>query len=264
MFRATLINWDRETGRAAPEMPPSRLGALSSDEVLAMLEQFRAIDPIENAEADPEIHFEVRRQKHVVRTGQGRLYLYDPRNVLEPALVLSAAEVLAELDGSAAAARTRAPFGAPVEPSAEEVAVAPPPRPVSPLRPQYRLVLAGIACCLMGYQSYVHLGGGLGESIPAFQPLANARQVEVHREKLAGVYMTGSQSGHHGIALAADGTMKLFQLNPQGAPSLLQDTYRIGQVDGQLCVLGNQPGGVVRVVGETALVFCGETYQRIP
>jgi cobyrinic acid a,c-diamide synthase len=263
MFRATLINWERETAQAALEMPPRPLGLLSSDEVRELLEQFRALDPLQNAEADPEVHLEVRRHKHVVRTGQGRLFLYDPRNSLDPALVLTAEEIIAELDGSAAAARTRAPFMSPALP--EELApVASAPRPVSPLRPHPRAVLAGASLCLAGYLAYAQFSAEWAAPVVAFEPLTDASQIEAHRASLEGVYMTGAQPGHHGIALAADGTMKLFQLNPQGPPSLIQDTYRVGRTDGTLSVRGGQPGGVIRVSGSTALVFCGETYQRVP
>lgn len=264
MFRTTLINWDHETAQAALEMPPRPLGLLSAGEVRALLEQFRALDAIQNAEVDPEIHLEVRRHKHVVRTGQGRLFLSDPRNMFEPALVLTIDEIIAELDGSAAAARTRAPFVAPHNTAEEPTVVAPMPRPVSPLRPYHRMALAGLAFCLAGYLVHAHLAGDPGAPAVDFEPLTDEQQIESQRESLAGVYMTGSLPGHHGIALSADGTMKLFQLNSQGTPSLIQDTYRVGRVEGAPAMLSHQPGGVLRMRGAKTLVFCGESYQRLP
>ena len=39
--------------------------------------------------------------------------------------------------------------------------------------------------------------------------------------------------------------------------------YQVGLQEGAPCVNGSQSGGVIRVAGKNAFVFCRETYQRL-
>ena len=76
--------------------------------------------------------------------------------------------------------------------------------------------------------------------------------------------MTGAQAGQTGIALTADGSLRLFQINTQGTPSLIQDSYRLGRIGNVVYILSNQPGGPIRVNEGNTLTFCGEIYTRLP
>jgi hypothetical protein len=58
--------------------------------------------------------------------------------------------------------------------------------------------------------------------------------------------------------------MKLFQINVQGSPSFLQDTYRVARAGGRVCVVGQAPGRLIQLSGKQALSYGGETYQRLP
>ena len=135
---------------------------------------------------------------------------------------------------------------------------------VSALGLLQRAALVAVALCLAGYLGYSQLLSEAGEPAVKFEPLADAKQEEALREKMVGVYMVGAQPGHHGISLGEDGTMKLFQLNVQGAPSLLHDTFRIVRIGAETCVFGSEPGRVVRVTAGGALTYGGETYKRLP
>ena len=263
MIRITLVNLDAGATHASSATGTQGLGELPPADVLALLQRFRALDSIENVEADPEIVLEMRRRKFVVRTGKGKLYLSNPRNLLEPTLELTPEEIIAEIDGSAETARTRAPAAIAMEASDETDFVPTAPPTVSRLRAPHRIVLGAAAVGLAGYLIYASLSGEALAPAPVFEPITDAKEIDAAHEDLAGVYMTGAQAGHHGIALNADGTMKLFQLNAGGPPSLIQDTFHLGRSGGQFCVLSSQPGGAMQFAGRDSLTFCGETYHRL-
>jgi hypothetical protein len=134
--------------------------------------------------------------------------------------------------------------------------------PTAPRRTRRQVVLAATAFCLAGYLAFPYLSALTELSAPAFKPITDSKQIETYRDQLAGVYMTGSQPGHHGISLTVAGTMTLFQLNRQAKPSLIRDRYCIGHIDRQLCALGSLPGGAMRFTGKNAFIYGGETYQR--
>lgn len=263
MIRTTLLNLDPTAARASSTLGPRHLGELHSDEVLGLLQRFSALDPIENVEAEPEIVLEVRRSKHIVRTGQGRLFFCDPRNVLEQTLVLTPAEIIAEMDGSAAALRTRVPFTDGAAPT-EDVILPDLPKPASALRPAHRVTLGAAAFFLAGYLLYPALTTETGAPAPTFEAIDDPAQAAAHRAQVAGVYLTGPGPGHYGIALAADGTLKLFQFNAEGPPGLIQDTFHVGQVDGTFAVQGNQQTEAMRMTTANTLTYYGNTYRRIP
>lgn len=264
MFRTTLTNLDVEAGHASADYGKECLGELASHEVVVLLDRFCTLDPAENARAEPEILFESRRSKYVVRTGMGQLHVYDPRRPLEPALVLTALQLLAELDGTAAASRTRPPFPMAEDQPSEPTLLFVQPKPVSALQAWHRIALSAATILLTGYLVYAPRSVASPGPAESFEPIATGQEAETIRGTIAGVYMTGSQAGHHGIALATDGTMKLFQLNAQGIPSLIRDNFRVGRIEGKLGVLGHQPGGTIRLTEAKTLTFCGETYHRIP
>ena len=264
MFRTTLVNLSADATQASPDFGPRSLGTKSRDEVRALLEQFRALDAVANAKADPEILLETRREKHLVRTGQNRLYLYDPRDALAPALVLSVDEIIAELDGTAAAARTRAPFVPPAAVVDEGYTPVRLPPPRTTLRPPHRLALGLIAACSAGYLVFALGFSGAESPADEFQLLADEPSSERARAELSGVYMTGTNSGARGVALAADGNLKLFQNNDDGAPSLIRDTYRVGKLGTQFAVRGTSTKVTLRFENAAQLTTGGETYHRLP
>ncbi len=266
MFRTTLVNLAPDGSHAQPETGPRYLGELSRQAVGVLLDRFCTLDEAENAKADPEILVETRRLKHVVRTAQGRLHLYDARDPLAPAHVLTVEEVLAEIDGSALAMRTRSPFTPPAEDLIAPVEVAPVSRTPSAevLRPSNRVALATVALSSASYLIFCLFFADAGQSVDGFVPVADEPTSESFRTELSGVYMTGPQPGDHGIALTADGNLKLFQNNAQGAPSLIRDTYRIGHVGSQISARGTETKVTLRFDGKTRLTSGGETYHRLP
>ena len=264
MLRTTLVNCDPDAALASADLGKRCLGNLEPFAVVILLEKFAAIDPVLNAVVDPEVVIETARRKYIVRTGQGRLFLYDLRNALEPAIVLTPEEVVAELDGSAERARSRVRIFRPIAAKAEPESVAPQPEPLAGLRPPHRLSLLCTALCLTIYLVNPHLTAEAAAPLPEFVPAASGKPTEVLCGEIAGVYLTGATPGHHGIALRPDGTMKLFQINPSGNPSHFNDTYRVGHIAGKVCVLGAAPNRLIRQITKGSLSYGGETYQRLP
>lgn len=262
MFNVTLVNLARDARSAAAGLGATKLERIPASEFAALLESFRGLDPLQNT-ADPEIRVVTSQGSFLIRTERGKLFLYDARDRTAPAHELPVSEIIAELDGTAAAARTALPFAlyaaaearAPGQGSASGIAASPARRP-----PVIRL-----AICLVLLMAVIALRYWPGR-LAVHPPLDTVGSVEQAglRDSLTGVYMTGSQPGDHGIVVLDNGGLKIFQLNAQTAPSVIYDTYALGRLGAKLCLVTNQPGGLIEVNGRDTLLYCGETYQRIP
>ncbi len=261
IFNVTLVNLDADARTAVPDQGRLSLGKLTTDQLIALLEAFRELDPLQNLEAEPEILVEARREKYLIRNDRKNLLLYNVRNTAEPAYKLTPAEIIAELDGSAASARTTTvPFAGSREKPAETIEYVPP--PVAPKKPP--VLLAAVAILLgLGVLAVGFLTFSQKEPVPYTLITDSAERTQAG-STLVGVYMTGSEPGQHGIAVMDDGAIKLFELNSQVAPSVIYDTYRLGRLDTTLCLVTHQPGGVIEARDRDTLVYCGETYQRLP
>ena len=263
MYDVTLVNLAADARSAAVTLSPIDRPGLSTEEMRRLLQDFCELDPVQNSVADPEIRVQTRSGKYLLRTGQKKLFLYDILSRERPALVLTVPEVIAELDGSAAAARLPL-LEAPLPPLVEEnpTWAATPPSPA----PANRKLLGGmfaVAGLLLGAIVFLALPADEADLSPPFSPLEPA-ELAALRPSLAGVYMTGSQPGQHGIVIMAGGDLKIFELNAQVAPSVILDTFELGRLGPKLCLATNQPGGFIEVTGRDTLVYCGEIYQRIP
>ena len=263
-FYVTLHCLDREVTTASPDLEPCDRGAMPPPELEALLVRFCELDAMENAHADPEIRIENGRERFIVKTGLKKLMLYDARDRLAPAQVVTPVELMAEIDGSAAAARsTAAPFAAPVV--EEAPAYVPPVKPPAPPRPLRRLALLTLLCLLLAAQVVLWIDAratSADDGLP-LQPLA-AAELAATRGRLIGVFMTGSEPGAHGIALTEDGTIKLFRLNARTAPSVLFDTIRLGRRGPATVAIVERLGTTIEVTGADTLTYCGETFRRIP
>jgi hypothetical protein len=179
-------------------------------------------------------------------------------------LVLNADEVVAELDGSAAAARTRAPFPPPAPLAEATIASTPAPSPQAARTNPLRLTLGLTSLALASYLGFAMLSDRSPSPSENFELFGDLRESEAKRTAVSGVYMTGQNPGDHGIALVSDGTMKLFQLNADGPPSLIRDRFKMGRIDGQLAALGTETAAKIRFTGPEQLTYGGEIYRRLP
>ena len=268
MFHVTTVNLPADARHGDAGAGPRRAVEMSADDLVALLEVFAEMDAGENNEADPEIRVESRRNRFVIRTTQKKLFLHNPRDLSEPAYVLSAREIIAELDGSAAAARrTTPPVPLPFTTDRatalgdSEFSPELPPRP-PPEPPSFPFGLVALVVALGGYIIYAEFFAPHGDQLPALTPLS-APELVAEESSLAGAYMTGNEPGHHGIVVLAGGSLELFQVNARGGPGTVYGTYTLGRKNGELNLRTDQPGGLIKVSGRDALEYCGETYKRV-
>jgi hypothetical protein len=261
MYNVTLVNLAADARSAAVVWEKIERPEVSDEELRRVLQNFCEIDAVENAAADPEIRVQVRQQNYLIRTGQGKLVLYDVLNRELPGRSLAVAEVMAELDGTAIAALTKSPF-VPAEAgpgAALEPAVSPPAARRSPLR---LIALAAVACALGGGHILLRLSSGADEAPVAFNRM-DAAEAAGLQATLAGVYMTGTQPGQHGIVLTTTEELRLFELRDVDAPRVVHATGELGRVGPTLCLASDQPGGLIMIPDPDTMVYCGETYKRI-
>ncbi len=261
MFNVTLVNLTADARTADVELGVSKRGNFTALELAALLETFRELDPVQNI-SDPEIRVQTARESYFIRTEQKKLFLYNSRNREDPAYVLTVAEIIAELDGTAAAARTAVPFamtsGLGDRLLSEEVALREP-KPVSRRRTAAKIA----ATCLLGATIiYLKTPWDQGDEQPALSRL-EPTELAAYQLSLPGVYMTGNQPGQHGLVVMANGGLKIFQLNSQAAPSVLQANYSLGQLGTKLHLQTNQPGGLIQAADRNTLIYCNEVYIRI-
>lgn len=262
MYDLTLINLAADARTVSAGSGKIEQRGVDDAAVRSLLHNFCAIDPVENATADPEIRVRTPDGTFLIRAAQKKLILYDLDDRDAPAQVLTPDDAMAELDGTAPAARraglavqtlSRAP--------APSLPVAPPPDPAA--RRRRIAVLGVVALALAAALLVLHRPESSGDGIPPFAPLP-AREAAAARASLVGVYLTGTRPGDHGIVIAGTGDLRLFELRAVRAPGMVYATGRVGRVGPTLALATDQPGGVILIPNRRTLVYCGETYQRAP
>ena len=263
MYDVVLSNLAADAHSAAESFAKTERLGLTEAELKILLESFCEIDAVENAVAAPEIRIKIRGESYVIRTGQKRLMLYDATHRELPALVLSVAEMMAELDGSASAIRHASLHRH--EADAREVAAAqtPPVRPVV-VASKPRLIAMGIAAgALVGAIVFLRMGKRSADIPALFHAIKPAESAGLEAG-LTGVYMTGNQPGQHGIVFISAGEVKLFELAALAAPRVVYASGKLGRIGARLILATDQPGGAIEVTNRDTLVYCGEIYRRIP
>ncbi len=265
MYNVSLINLAADA-RSVAASAHVELRDASSAALEGVLRNFCEIDPIENAVADTEIRVQVRHEHYLLRSEQKKLILYDVHRRELPAQILTVEEAMRELDGTASLARSQVILQARAEAGPEAVPAGPALPVMAPLpapsRPRL-IALAATGGLLLAAILWLAAPPGAGDIPAGFTPADSAELARL-QASLTGVYLTGNEPGQHGIVVAAPGEMKLIELAAVEAPRVVYASYRPGRIGGKLCLATDQPGGVIEVAADGNLVYCGETYQRIP
>ena len=263
MYDVVLTKLAADAHAAANSFARTERAGLTESELRILLTSFCEIDAVENAVVTPEIQVKTGHQSFMIRTGQKKLLLYDAVHRELPAFVLGVDEAMAELDGSAPAARDASAHRH--EADVREPAAAPrPPVPPAVVASKSRLVAMGVAACaLLGGMIFLQLKqrpAGLPAGFQAIKPAESAGL----EAALTGVYLTGNQPGQHGIVFISTAEVKLFELMTLTAPRVVYASGKLGRVGTKLILATDQPGGAIEITNHDALVYCGEVYRRIP
>jgi len=182
-----------------------------------------------------------------------------------PAQSLTVEAAMRELDGTASAARQQTVqlVWAEAGPQAATGSVLSARLPTpAPNKPRV-MALSATVCLLVAAIAWLAAPFPAGGNPPGFNPVESVELDRLHAA-LTGVYLTGSEPGQHGIVIMGPGEMKLFELAAVEAPRVVYAGYRPGRIGEKLCLATDQPGGVIEIAADGSLVYCGETYQRIP
>ena len=285
MYHVTLANLTADA-RTIDILAEIEKRDVSEDELRALLLNFIELDPVANADVDAEVRVRVRRESYRLRTAQKKLVL---SNVLErdqPGQVMTVDEAMDEMHGSAASE----PVDPVIESRVQAVPVASAAEAeddtyVSPLQPfdygnrvdmtpvaapppvprnwRLTIALASVMGLLLAAEIFFAWPPDKGHSPDGFIAL-DSTDAATAQTPLTGVYLTGSEAGQHGIVVGGPGELKLFELAAVEAPRVVNASYRLGRVDNKLWFATDQPGGGIEVAADGSLVYCGETYRRIP
>ncbi len=259
MYRVTLIHLSPDAGSTGAESRVDH-GKMSGGELREMLVNFCAIDEVEHATIEPEIRVQVRDESYVLRAGHKNLVLYDVLDRAAPGQVVSVDEAMAELDGTARAARTALPWQ---KLQAEARAAVPVVVPVSPRAVLGRRIALGVAALvLIAAAAFAHwwwepdVAELAGSAIPP-------EEMTAVQDSVAGVYLTGNEPGDHGLVIMPTGELRLFEFRGTEAPRVVHARYQPVRAGPALALVTDQPGGVALVRNADTLVYCGETYVRV-
>ena len=262
MYDVSLTNLAADAHAAAAAFGRIERPGLTEPEVKVLLGSFCAIDPVENAVTAPEIRIKVRSERYLISLGQKMLLLYDTAHREQPALVLTLEGIMAELNGSAQAARDASTRRHEVT-AREAAAPTSLPPPGGAARKLRLMTLGAAVLVLLGAVTSLQFGSREARRPAAFHVLKPAEAAAVSLA-LTGVYLTGNQPGQHGIAFLTAGEFKLIELTALTAPHVVRASGQLGRVGSQLVLATDQPGGLVEISGHGTLVYCGEVYRRVP
>lgn len=251
MFKVTTVNLSSDTTAAATDHGESDLGEMSAVQLTALLERFAAIDPIQNAEADPLIRLSAPAGQFLVRTSLGRLFLYNARNTTEPAAELTPEQIVALVDR---------PGSPGISPEPTDVSDATTRPAIAPSRGiAIAILCAGLA--LNGYTLYSAFYTDSVHEKVAVTLLTDPAELAAQKQAVAGTYATGEKLGDRVISITQDGQVSFAEIGNARSISNGADTYRIGRREKKIC-LTTTDSGIIDVVNIDTLIYYRDTYRR--
>jgi hypothetical protein len=249
MFTVTTVNLSSDTTRADAALGPAELGALSSEEFTALLERFRLLDSTQNHEADPQLVVSAAAGRFLIRTGKGKLFLYNARDPTEPYSELAPVDIVAHLDRQL----TSPPFGT------TEPHTGAPPQPAPHYAIAFAILAAGLA--LNGYTLYSVFYTESVNVPVAVVLVTETTELAARNREAVGSYATGSQPGDRVITITTEGSITFFEIGVKDGVTHNTDTFKLGRRDKKFCLLTAE-SGVVDIVNPDTLLYYRDTYRR--
>ncbi len=250
MFHVTTLNLTPDLRTAAANAGTCDFGELDAEQLIALLENFREIDPVQNHENEPQVIIEAPAGKFRIRTGQGKLFLYHARDAAKAYTELDAPGIVRELGQSA-------PDMAPDESTGSESAAPAPKTPHHGIA--ITILVAGLL--LNGYTLYSVFYIDDVNKKPAIELVTNPAELAALQNSVAGRYATGNTPGDRAIVVGADGRVRFFKITTAGERMDSDDSYRIGHRESKVC-LTMPDSGYIDVLNIETIVYYRDLYRR--
>ncbi len=251
MYQVSTVNLSPDAGQADVSFGATDGRELDANELIALLERFAALDAAQNQTADPHIVVTGRAGKFHVRTGQGKLFLYNARATVEPYAELTAPEIVAQLERADV---TTAPFSPAGEPAAT----------THPTSASHRAIAAAILFAGLGLNGFTLYSVFYTERIddrPAVILVTDAAESSNRRREIAGTYATGARPGDRQIVVRENGRVEFSEIGATGGINSNQDNFQLGKHGAKFC-LTTIDSGVIDVLNLETLVYYRDTYRR--
>ena len=250
MFTITLVNLAPDLSHAQADLGSTTFADVDESYLLAALDSFRGIDALQNTAAEPHLLIESPAAKLLVRTGQGRLLVYNARNTTEPFVELDPAGVLRLLKRTAAA------------PDATPADAPPAPPRLAPNRHgALAVAILTLALILNGYTVYSFFHVRPVEPALKVKFVSDSPTAERLRAAAAGRYSTGSAPGDRVLEITADGHVRFLRITSGGRRTLGEDTYRVAQRDDHTCLVISGKG-IIDIRDIYSVVYFRDIYRR--
>ncbi|HVU24568.1 MAG TPA: hypothetical protein VHE13_10620 [Opitutus sp.] len=251
MLTITLVHLAPDLSHAQADLGSTTYGDVDEDYLLAALESFRGIDPLQNTAAEPHLVIESSATKLLVRTGQGRLFVYNARDLSEPFVELDPAGVLRLLSRSVTASGLEAADAAPA------VAAAAPPSRHSALA----VIIITLAVILNGYTIYSFFHVRPVRPPPEFTLVTDAAKADSLRTAAAGRYATGNEPGDRILEITADGHVRFLRVTSAGRRTLGEDAFRVAERNDHTCLV-TAAKGIIDIRDIYTVVYFRDVYHR--
>lgn len=248
MIKVSLINLSPDACQV--DAGAAVRGEVDADELRALLDNFSRIGSLQAQDGEPQIGIEGRAGKFIVRTGHGKLFLYDARDSSVPFVELIAEDIVRHVTAQPVSAQPEE-----AEPSLAPATTRTPHRGIA-----IAMLLAGLG--LNGYTLYSVFYIDDVNQKPAIKLITDTNEFALRQSSVVGRYATGTQPGDRTIIVEPNGRIRFGEVVTAGSRPESTDTYRIGRYQEQLC-LTTIDSGIIDVTGLNTLVYYRDTYRRV-
>ena len=252
MFTLITVNLSEDWREVQPYLGQIERGQFRAEDLLRLLEQFRRNEAVQNSEVDAYLIIVGARSRHLVRTTQGRLVLYDVGAAERGGTEMSAERILEHVSSQGPS------FSGVEEEEVQEL-------DTKARRATHRWIAIGMLVIGLGLNGYTLYSAFYFDDVNKTPPLMlinDQREVQDTRLRLAGTYTTGDEPGERAIVVETDGKVKIYLLGANG--SLVSPTayeYRPGKRENRL-FLAVHGLGQIEVVTREKLILFGDSYLR--